>query len=316
MPSLLHHLLFKIPVVGKKLRRWYDASVRLEQLNIGDFTSPIASNETIKEFARIDLANRTPITDAESQLPSIKLNLEGQKRLLDEFTEKEWISANWINRYPVGNDFYQRLDAMMLHAMISRFRPAKIIEIGSGFSSLAILDSLEANQLLDTTVTLIEPNPERLLAHLSASDRDRFHLLTRPLENKDLKRVEELQGNDLLLVDSSHVYKVGSDVQRLFEVFYPALNPGVLLHIHDVFFPFDYPASWLRRGDHMNEAYVLRSFLQYNSEFEILLWNDFVKHASEITLPSGLDFGESDISTSIWLRRTDDAASQAATSRL
>lgn len=197
----------------------------------------------------------------------------------------------------------------MLHAMISLFRPAKIIEIGSGFSSLAILDSLEANQLSDTTVTLIEPNPERLLAHLSASDRDRFNFLTRPLENENLKLVEELQGNDLLLVDSSHVYKVGGDVQRLFEVFYPALNPGVLLHIHNVFFPFDYPASWLRRGDHMNEAYVLRSFLQYNCEFEILLWNDFVKHASEIILPSELDFGQSDISTSIWLRRANDAAS-------
>lgn len=99
MPSLLHHLLFQVPVVGKKLRRWYDASVRLEQLNIGDFTSPIASDETIREFARIDLTNRVQITDAESQLPSIKLNLEGQKRLLDEFATKELISDDWINRY-------------------------------------------------------------------------------------------------------------------------------------------------------------------------------------------------------------------------
>lgn len=303
MLEILRKLLFQIPWLGAKLRRWHLESLEYQHLNIGEYSSPIASEETIAQHARIKLNARRKIPLVETDLPAMDLNLAAQTELLEKFSAAEMFSPDWIKRYQRDNDFYQQMDAFVLNAMISHFRPNKILEIGSGFSTLAILDSLEANDLKDTKLCLIEPHPERLLENIEPQDRERFELLSRPLQNNDLTLVKELMANDLLLVDSSHIYKVGSDVQILFETFYPQLSNGVLLHIHDIFFPFDYPASWLRRGDHMNEAYVLRSFLQFNRSFDILLWNDLMKHLENAVLPAQLDFGDEDLTTSIWLQR-------------
>jgi len=304
MRNSFRALLFRIPFLGSKIQPWYAAAEQTYRLGLGDYYSPIASDEAIQQHARFDLDNRATITPAEAQFPAIDVNLQRQLETLHILGSSGTVNTTWMSRYQRGNNFFQHMDAIILHAMISRFRPQRIIEIGSGFSTLAILDSLVANGLVETSLTLIEPNPERLLACASDDDQERFQLLRRPLQIDDLELVKQLTAGDLLLVDSSHVYKIGSDVQLLFESFYPQLQRGVLLHIHDVFFPFDYPASWLRRGHHFNEAYVLRSFLQYNRSFEILFWNDLIKHLADTPLPDELSLGDQDISTSIWLRRT------------
>jgi hypothetical protein len=102
-------------------------------------------------------------------------------------------------------------------------------------------------------------------------------LLEQPVETVDLKLFRQLDKNDILFIDSTHTVKFGSDVLREFLEILPELRPGVLVHVHDIFFPFDYPPEWLkihRRA--WNEQYLLEAFLAYNSQFDILLANHFL----------------------------------------
>lgn len=305
MNHWLRSLLFRTPILGRKIRSWHAAFELGDQLSLGGYYSPIASEISIAKHARIDLQRRDPVRRDAMGLDGIEVRVDRQIEFLQRLESENRFALGWIKRYQRGNDFFQHMDAMMLHAMISTHRPRRIVEIGSGFSTLAILDSLDANQLTETTLTLIEPHPERLFSCVSTEDRERFELLQRPLSMDDVERCASLQANDLLLVDSSHVYKVGSDVQILFETIYPRLGRDVLLHIHDVFFPFEYPASWMTRGHHFNEAYVLRAFLQFNRSFEIVFWNDLIKHLADYSVPDSLHCPANDLSTSIWLRKCD-----------
>ncbi|MGQ0431989.1 MAG: class I SAM-dependent methyltransferase, partial [Microthrixaceae bacterium] len=128
--------------------------------------------------------------------------------------------------------------------------------------------------------------------------------LAKPVQEVDLSVFRELEAGDILFLDTSHVSRFGSDVNDLFVRVIPSVAPGVLIHIHDIFWPFDFPLEWLEEGRAWNEAYVLRSFLQFNDSFEILLWNDWLAtHHRELIaaeLPRMLEAPGG----SIWLRRT------------
>jgi hypothetical protein len=86
-----------------------------------------------------------------------------------------------------------------------------------------------------------------------------------------------LETDDILFIDSSHVTKVGSDVNQILFNVLPALRPGVLVHIHDIFWPFEYPAVWYAEGRAWNEIYLVRAFLEYNSAFEIVLFLSYLE---------------------------------------
>ena len=161
--------------------------------------------------------------------------------------------------------------------MVRHFQPRKIIEVGSGFSSALILDTLQVlERQKETELTFIEPDPSRLFSLVSTSDRSTFCL--RQSRVQDVKRevFQELGERDLLFIDSSHVMKCGSDLQYLLFEIIPLLRPGVMVHFHDIFYPFEYPEDWLLEGKGWNEVYVLRAFLAYNVEWEIVLFAPYV----------------------------------------
>lgn len=85
-----------------------------------------------------------------------------------------------------------------------------------------------------------------------------------------------LESGDLLFIDSSHVMKCGNDLQVLFFNILPFLPPGIFVHFHDIFYPFEYPAEWLKMARCWNESYFLRAFLSYNSQWTIYFWNSYV----------------------------------------
>jgi hypothetical protein len=87
---------------------------------------------------------------------------------------------------------------------------------------------------------------------------------------------EALEAGDILFIDSSHVSKLGSDVHYLMFEVLPALRPGVWVHIHDIFHPFEYPIQWYDEGRAWNEAYVVRAFLQYNKAWQIEHFSSFM----------------------------------------
>ncbi len=160
--------------------------------------------------------------------------------------------------------------------MLRHLKPARIIEVGSGFSSALMLDTRDQHTDWESQFTFIEPFPDRLNNLLRETDRTSVQLIESPVQQVDPKLFQTLKAGDLLFIDSSHVSKIGSDVNLLFFEILPKLAAGVYIHIHDIFWPFGYPVEWIREGRAWNEAYLLRAFLVCNASFEICLWNSLV----------------------------------------
>lgn len=191
-----------------------------------------------------------------------------------------------------------------------------MIEIGSGFSSFVMLDTNERFLDRSAKLTFIDPNPERLHSRLTPADQASAEIVARRVQDFPLERFGELSAGDILFVDSSHVAKLGSDLNHILFEIVPTLAPGVLVHFHDVFYPFEYPPDWFADGRFWNEAYFLRAFLQFNSQFQIYAWLDYLGafHTAELgrALPPAVrnvsTLSPSDIapSGSLWLRRTKE----------
>ncbi len=124
--------------------------------------------------------------------------------------------------------------------------------------------------------TFVEPYPELLISLLRPNEGHEPRLISRKLQDVNLTLFDTLEAGDILFVDSSHVLKAGSDCQLLFSDILPRLNPGTLIHFHDVFDRFEYPPEWLREGRGWNEQYALRAFLQFNGEFRIKLFTAYL----------------------------------------
>ena len=155
---------------------------------------------------------------------------------------------------------------------MNAFKPSKIIEIGSGFSSAVMLDTCDLNQELNKTqITFVEPYPDRL--HSLLSDKDNISLYECIVQDTPEDLFRNLDKDDILFIDSSHVSKAGSDVNYLFFEILPLLKSGVIIHIHDIGINFQYPYKWIEEGRAWNESYLLRAFLMNNNSYEILLYN-------------------------------------------
>jgi len=207
------------------------------------------------------------------------------------------------SRYYFENDFFTYFDAITLYAMLRNLSPANIIEIGSGYSSAVMLDT--NNLFLSDKIkcTFIEPYPERLLRLLASKDRALHEIIQQPVQAVEVDTFRILNEGDILFVDSSHVSKSGSDVNYILFEILPALNSGVIIHFHDVFWPFEYPKDWLLEGRAWNEAYLLRSFLQYNNSFDIIFFNSYISHNYPEKLKDKMPLCLKDQGGSIWLKK-------------
>jgi hypothetical protein len=153
-------------------------------------------------------------------------------------------------------------------------------------------------------LTFIEPYPDhRLLELTTAADHSRFVLIRSKVQTLDPAVFERLESGDMLFIDSSHVAKAGSDVNFLvFEVL-PRLAPGVLVHFHDIWYPFEYPREWLDEGRAWNESYLIRAFLMFNPAFNIVLHNAYLTLFHQDYLAGAMPLYLKDKGGSLWLRR-------------
>ena len=203
--------------------------------------------------------------------------------------------------------FYHIGDAAILRSMILAEKPKRIIEIGSGFSSACMLDAIEEGEI-DAHLTCIEPYPERLRSLLRAGDSAHCTVIEQPVQSVGLQTFRELEKGDILFIDSTHVLKTASDVHyELFEIL-PTLADGVLVHFHDIHYPFEYPAAWvIEQQLSWNEIYAVRAFLMYNSKFDIVFFNSMfaVKFRNQIedTYPGML----LNPGGSLWIRKNDSS---------
>lgn len=150
---------------------------------------------------------------------------------------------------------------MLLAAMMRHARPNRVVEIGAGFSTAMMLDTVE--RFLDAPVSIeaIDPEPQRLRTLLRPGDERWLTLRVGLVQDMPTVSFTSLQPNDILFIDSSHVMKLGSDVSFLFFEVLPRLAPGVLIHLHDIAWPFEYPVGHYQHGWAWNEAHALRLLL-------------------------------------------------------
>lgn len=269
----------------------------------GHFYSPIPSLEEVRRDERRIFGR------AEKEVPGVDMREAEQVRLVEAFAPfyAQMPFADQASeglRFHFDNPFYSYADGIFYHCMIRHLRPRRIIEIGSGYSSAVALDTNERFFDRRIELTFIEPYPERLQSLMRPEDAAATRLLAIRLQDAPLDVFRTLESGDILFVDSTHVSKVGSDVNMiLFEVL-PSLAPGVHVHVHDIFFPFEYPKSWVMEGRAWNEAYLLRAFLQYNSAFRVVLMSTFLAAFHRELLERRMPLSLKDPGGSIWLART------------
>jgi hypothetical protein len=159
----------------------------------------------------------------------------------------------------------------MLH-----IKPKRIIEIGSGYSSAVMVDLNDKHFDGNIELTFVEPFPEERLNKLLTKNI-RFNILKDFVQHIPLEFFQALNENDILFIDSSHISKTGSDVNYLLFEIIPNLNPGVIIHFHDIFYPFEYPKEWVDVDRAWNESYLIRAFLQFNYNYDIYYFSSFLE---------------------------------------
>ena len=206
-------------------------------------------------------------------------------------------------RYHYENGNFSYSDAIMLACMIRHSNAQQLVEVGSGFSSCLTLDVNELFMRGAMSLTFIEPFPALLHSLLRPQEVAGLCILAQPVQDVALSTFSGLRRGDILFIDSSHVAKIGSDVNHLVFTVLPALQSGVLVHFHDIFFPFEYPQAWLAEGRAWNEAYLLRAFLQYNAQFEVVLMNNFMAHRHADFFARHMPLCLRNTGGSLWLRK-------------
>jgi hypothetical protein len=252
----------------------------VQKLKVGLHFSPGHYYSTIANLDEVRLHHDAIFNKIPRELPGIDLREAEQVELFNQwkpfFSDADFPATKQEGRrYYTPNGWYPYGDAVALYCMMRHYRPARIIEVGSGFSSCVILDTNERFFQNQIHCTFIEPEPERFLKAITKEDRDRVNLLSKDVRSIAPEYFQSLDSGDILLIDSSHVSKVNSDLNFLLFQVLPLLKSGVLIHFHDVFYPFEYPVKWVYEGWSWNEAYLLRAFLQYNNAFKIRFFNSF-----------------------------------------
>ena len=241
-------------------------------------------------------------------VPGIDIDDKAMMQRLQSFRtyyDEHWFPEEKTEglRYYYRNTAFEAGDALALYFMIRAFRPRRVIEIGSGFSSAACLDINDHCCNGRMHVTFIEPYPERLLSLLREEDVGKYELVRSRLQDMDVSVFEQLEAGDILFIDSTHVAKLGSDVNRIIFDILPLLKQGVVIHIHDIFWPFEYPKAWVQEGRAWNEAYLLRAFLQFNSHFDIIYFADYVAHRHHSWLQEHMPLLAEHPGGNLWLRK-------------
>jgi len=257
----------------------------------GHFYSPITNDAKFKR------------QDDRKTIPGIQLNESEQLDLLKSFKtyyKDQPFSANQSkpNRYYFENDQFSYSDALSLYSMLVHTKPKQIVEVGSGFSSALMLDV--NNQFLNDKMklTFIEPYPKRLKSLLLKTDSPT--ILESFVQDVPLSVFSKLEAGDILFIDSSHVAKSGSDVNWLFHEILPTLKKGVIIHVHDIVYPFEYLDEWVAQGRSWNEAYMLRCLLADSPRYKIIFWASFLHRFHKKDMQSSLPISTKNTGGSIW----------------
>jgi Methyltransferase domain len=217
------------------------------------------------------------------ELPGIDWNMRGQIDLLEKLEFSDELKDIGRARKPDGmfymdNGSFESGDAEFLYNMIRLKKPKRIFEIGSGYSTLITARAIKQNK---------ETVPGYQCKHLCVEPYERpwlesvgVKVLRQKVEDVDSKIFSELEEDDLLFIDSSHIIRPQGDVVFEYLQLLPVLKKGVIVHVHDIFSPRDYPKEWVIDAVRFwNEQYLLEAFLTSNSDWRILASLNYLRHA-------------------------------------
>lgn len=253
---------------------------------------------------------RKPLSE-ERDLPGIDWNLPEQLNLLKRFRFSDELVGFPLHPgtdrvFFYGNGAFESGDAEFLYNMIRLFKPRRIVEIGSGQSTLLAASAVAANQGEDANYRCehlcIEPYEAEWLDRLDVA------VVRTPVELIDASLFRQLDENDILFIDSSHIIRPQGDVLFEYLEILPILKTGVLIHVHDIFTPRDYLEEWILSDVRFwNEQYLLEAFLTYNSGFKVIGALNFLKHHYPDELADACPVLRSQMESrepaSFWLRR-------------
>jgi predicted O-methyltransferase YrrM len=213
-----------------------------------------------------------------SELTGIEMNESAQLDLLadvsrqfkDEYDQFPLDRTDLPYQYFINNGSFSSVDGEILYCMIRSFKPKRMMEIGSGFSTYlsaqAILKNQEEGQKGD--LIAIEPYPNGTLKSGFPGLKE---LIPLHVQEVGLPEFDKLKENDVLFIDSSHTLRIGSDVQYEYLSILPRLKKGVIVHIHDIFLPAEYPRDWIFKEHWFwTEQYLLQALLTFSYGFQVL----------------------------------------------
>jgi predicted O-methyltransferase YrrM len=274
----------------------------------GHFYSPVVDRNVLRR-------RRDEIWAPRDSLPGVDFNDSSHREILTrefprfmrdfDYPDQPVGSKTTPEGYFLDNSQFSWLDARVLFVMLRSLSPRRMIEVGSGFSSLLSADVNERFLAGRMDFRCIEPYPRPFLAN---GFDGLTELIVSPVEALPIETFEALQAGDVLFIDSSHVSKTGSDVNYLILEVLPRLNPGVVIHIHDIFLPNEYKEEWvLEEGRSWNEQYLVQALLIHSSGFEVVFGSNYAYQRfptavrQALALPGGQAFGGG----SLWIRRTN-----------
>ncbi len=248
-------------------------------------------------------------------VPGIDFKEDEQKKLLGIYADNYKSEYDAFPLQPTGipyefylnNGTFETVDCEILYSMVRYYKPTRIIEIGSGFSTLvtaqAIRKNMEDDTEYDCDFVSIEPYPNDIL---KSGVPGLSRLIEKDLQNVDISEFTSLSENDILFIDSSHVLTIGSDVQYEYLEIIPRLQQGVIVHVHDIHLPNEYPKEWvfeMRRF--WTEQYLLQGFISFNNSFEILWAGSYMEANHHNLLKNAFaSFFEGGSPGSFWFKRT------------
>ncbi len=205
-------------------------------------------------------------------------------------------------RFTLENPAFGAGDAEMYYLLIRNLKPKRIIEIGSGHSTLLALEAIRKNTAdgYPVTLTCIEPYEFSWLQEIPA-----IQLIRKKVEDIELDFFATLEPNDILFIDSSHIIRPNNDVLFEYLELLPTIQSGVWVHIHDIFTPRNYPKRWLQDEVKLwNEQYLLEAFLHNNKDYEIACsLNYLAKDYYAATSAVLINLQPTDNPGSFWIKR-------------
>jgi hypothetical protein len=248
-----------------------------------------------------------------SKMHGLFVNPEEQLELLDKFSIKYRAEYDAWPKQPtnyydfhISQTSFRSVDSQMLHCMIRDFKPSKVIEVGSGYSTMITAKALLQNEKengKEYDFVAIEPYPNESLKKGIPGLKS---IIGEKIQDVDISLFNSLQENDVLFLDTTHTVKIDGDVNYEILELLPQLNKGVIVHVHDIFLPYEYPYEWIYSGERIwLEQYLLQAFLCNNDSYKILWMSHFMYRDYSDKLKNKMNYYEENVpyKGSIWLQK-------------